>query len=100
MGIKWEKGKKEILGIWIGEAESSKFWMGVLNDIRSRGVKTILISCIDALKGFPEAIHNIFPEAKIQKCIIHQIRNTTKFIPYKEKKAFCKDLKNIGKFST
>lgn len=88
-------GIKEILGIWIGEAESSKFWMGVLNDIRSRGVKTILISCIDGLKGFPDAIHNIFPETKIQKCIIHQIRNTTKFIPHKEKKSFCKDLRNI-----
>jgi len=94
LGINGE-GIKEILGIWIGEAESSKFWMGVLNEIRSRGVKDILISCIDGLKGFPEAIHNIFPETKIQKCIIHQIRNTTKFIPHKEKKLFCKDLKTI-----
>ncbi len=88
-------GIKEIIGVWIGENEGSKFWMGVLNDLKHRGVKDILIACIDGLKGFPEAIRTIFPETEIQECIIHQIRNTTKFIPYKHKKSFCKDLKTI-----
>lgn len=94
MGISLE-GKKDVLGIWIGENESSKFWMGVLNEIRSRGVKDVLIACVDGLKGFSEAIKAIYPETEIQKCIVHQIRNTTKFIPHKHKKDFCKDLKCI-----
>lgn len=74
-------GRKEILGIWIGENEGAKFWMSVLNDIRERGVQKILISSIDGLSGFPEAIRAIFPKTEIQRCIVHQIRNTTKYIP-------------------
>lgn len=89
------EGKKEILGLWVGENESAKFWMGVLQELKHRGVEDILITCTDNLTGFSEAIKAIFPQTEIQKCIVHQIRNTTKFIPYKIKKTFCKDLKNI-----
>lgn len=94
LGINSE-GKKEILGLWIGEEEGAKFWLQVLDDIRKRGVKEILICSIDGLKGFPEAIKTIFPETQIQKCIVHQIRNTTKFVSYKDRKKFCDDLKKI-----
>ncbi len=94
LGINME-GMKEILGIWIGESEGAKFWLSVLNEIKHRGVEDILITCIDGLKGFPEAIKGVFPETQIQKCIIHQIRNTVKYISHKEKKRFCNDLKNI-----
>jgi len=94
LGINME-GMKEILGIWIGENEGAKFWLSILNEIKHRGVEDILITCIDGLKGFPEAIKGVFPETQIQKCIIHQIRNTVKYISHKEKKRFCNDLKNI-----
>lgn len=90
-----EEGKKELLGLWIGENEGAKFWLSVLNSIKNRGVEDVLICCIDGLTGFPDAIKAVFPKAEIQKCIIHQIRNTVKFIPHKEKKAFCKDLKAV-----
>jgi putative transposase len=95
-----EEGIKEILGIWIGENEGSKFWMQVLNEIKHRGVEDILIACIDGLKGFPEAIKAIYPDTEIQECIVHQIRNTTKYISYKYKKSFCADLKKIYTAST
>jgi len=94
LGINME-GMKEILGIWIGENEGAKFWLSILNEIKHRGVEDILITCIDGLKGFPEAIKGVFPETQIQKCIIHQIRNTVKYISHREKKRFCNDLKNI-----
>ena len=90
-----ENGYKEILGIWIGENESAKFWMGTLNEIRNRGVEDIFIACIDGLTGFKDAIQAVFPMTEIQRCIVHQIRNTTKFLPHKDKKKFCQDLKQI-----
>ena len=89
------EGKKEILGIWIGEAESAKFWMGVVADLRNRGVKDILIACVDGLKGFKEAIKSTFQQTEIQKCIVHQIRNCTKFVNYKDRKAFCADMREM-----
>lgn len=89
------EGKKEILGIWVGEAESSKFWMKVLADLKNRGVKDILIACVDGLKGFEQAIKSIFPNTEIQQCIVHQIRNSTKFVNYKDRKKFCTDMKEI-----
>lgn len=89
------EGKKDILGIWIGEAESSKFWMTVLADLKNRGVKDILIASVDGLKGFEEAIRATFPKTEIQKCIVHQIRNSTRFVNYKDRKAFCGDMKEI-----
>ena len=94
LGITCE-GEKEILGIWVGENEGSRFWMGLLNEIKNRGVNDILIACIDGLKGFPEAIKATFKDTEIQECIIHQIRNTTKYVSHKNKKSFCADLRKI-----
>jgi len=88
-------GEKEVLGIWIGANESSKFWLSVLNDLRNRGVRDVLIFCVDGLNGFKEAIGAVYPFAKIQRCIIHQIRASMKYIPYKDKKAFVADLKTV-----
>jgi len=88
-------GRKEILGIWLGEAESSKFWMMVLSEIKDRGVRDILIASVDGLKGFSDAIKGIFPNTEIQRCIIHHIRNCTKFVVHKDRKAFCADMKCI-----
>ena len=88
-------GEKEVLGIWIGANESSKFWLSVLNDLKNRGVQNVLIFCVDGLNGFKEAIGATFPFAKIQRCIIHQIRSSMKYIPYKDRKAFVADLKGV-----
>ena len=99
MGIDME-GYKDILGIWIGEAEGAKFWLGVCNDLKNRGVKDILIACMDGLKGLPDAIKAVFPEVNIQSCIIHQIRNSIKYVSYKNKKEVVRDLKLIYKAPT
>lgn len=88
-------GEKEVLGIWVGANESSKFWLSVLNDLRNRGVHNVLIFCVDGLNGFKEAIGAVYPFAKIQRCIIHQIRSSMKYIPYKDRKAFVADLKTV-----
>lgn len=88
-------GEKEVLGIWIGANESSKFWLSVLNDLKNRGVQDVLIFCVDGLNGFKEAIGATFPFAKIQRCIIHQIRSSMKYVPYKDRKAFVADLKQV-----
>ncbi len=88
-------GMKEILGIWIGESESAKFWLNVLNEIKNRGVKDILIASIDGLTGFEDAISSVFPDTEIQRCIVHQIRNSSKYVPYKDLKAFCGDMRKI-----
>jgi len=93
-GINLE-GLKEVLGIWIGEAESSKFWMSVMTDLQMRGVKDILIASVDGLKGFSQAINSIFPKTEIQQCVVHQIRTSTKFVSYKDRKKFCADMKPI-----
>lgn len=94
LGVNSE-GKKDILGIYIGANESAKFWLMVLNDLKSRGVKDILIASVDGLTGFSEAIHSVFPLTDIQRCIIHQIRYTLTYVSYKDKKDFSKDLKKI-----
>lgn len=99
MGIDMN-GYKDILGIWIGEAEGSKFWLGVCNDLSNRGVKDILIACIDRLKGLPDAIKAVFPNVCIQNCIIHQIRNSMRYVSYKHRKEFMKDLKLVYKADT
>jgi len=88
-------GRKDVLGLYISESESAKFWMSVLSDIKERGVEAILICPTDNLTGFNEAITSIFPFTKHQKCIVHQIRNSTKFVSYKDLKSFTKDLKTI-----
>lgn len=90
-------GEKEVLGIWIGANESSKFWLSVLNDLKNRGINDVLIFCVDGLNGFKEAIGATFPFAKIQRCIIHQIRSSTKYVSYKDRKAFIADLKTVYK---
>ncbi|MDD4550020.1 MAG: IS256 family transposase [Syntrophomonadaceae bacterium] len=88
-------GQKDVLGLWIGENESAKYWLNILNELNNRGVKDILIACIDGLTGFTEAINAAFPQTEVQKCIIHQIRNSTRYVGYKDRKAFTSDLKNI-----
>lgn len=94
LGINME-GYKEILGIWIGENESSKFWLSVLNELKSRGVKDVYLFCVDGLSGFREAIGAAYPKAGIQRCIIHQIRSSSKFVSYKDIKLFMADLKLV-----
>lgn len=95
MGVS-QYGQKEVLGIWVSDGgESAKFWMGVLNDIKNRGVEDIFIACVDGLKGFPEAIKAIFPLADVQICVAHQIRHTVMFLPHKDRKRFCEDLKAV-----
>jgi len=94
LGITME-GKKEIIGIWIGENETSKYWLTVLNDIKKRGVDDVLIFAIDGLNGFSEAIKAVYPKAEIQRCIVHQIRNSLKFVSWKDRKAVAKDLKSV-----
>lgn len=91
------EGKKEVLGVWIGENEGAKFWLKVCTELKNRGVNDILIACIDGLKGFPEAITSVFPDTRIQLCIIHQIRNSLKYVNYAEQKEFMKDLRQVYK---
>ena len=88
-------GKKEVLGLWLGKNESAAFWMSVLTDIRARGTEDILITATDNLNGFTDTIKNVFPESKTQICVVHQIRNTCKYVVWKDKKAFTADMKHI-----
>jgi len=99
LGITLE-GNKDILGIWIGEHESSKFWLSVLNDLKSRGVLDVYLFCVDGLKGFQEAIYAAYPKAQIQRCIIHQIRYSTRYVGYKDIKQLMADLKLVYKAVT
>ena len=99
IGIKLD-GRKEVLGMWIGGNESAKYWLGVLNEIKNRGVEDIMIISVDGLTGFADAISAVFPNTEIQRCIVHQIRYTTKFVSYKDRKAFVADLKNVYQAAT
>lgn len=94
------QGKKDVLGLWIGETEGAKFWMGIASELKNRGVDDILIACIDGLKGLPEAINAVYPQTHIQLCIVHMIRNSTRFVSYKERKNICADLKLIYSATT
>lgn len=94
------EGMKEVFGIWLGATESSKFWLGVLNGLKSRGVKDILIATSDGLTGFSEAINTAFPETDVQRCIVHQIRNSMKYVSWKDLKEFTADLKGVYKAVT
>lgn len=94
LGINMD-GCKDILGIWIGEHESAKFWLNVLNDLKNRGVQSVYVFCVDGLTGFREAISSVYPKAQIQRCIIHQIRSSTKFVSYKDIKRLMSDLKTV-----
>ena len=93
-------GSREVLGMWIGGNESAKYWLGILNEIKNRGVEDIMIVSVDGLTGFGDAIHAVFPQAEVQRCIVHQIRYSTKFISYKDIKVFMKDLKAVYKADT
>jgi putative transposase len=94
------KGKKEVLGLYLGQNESATFWLQVLTDVSQRGVEDILIASIDNLRGFADAIENIFPKTEVQLCVIHQIRNSIKYIPWKNSREFLKDLKQVYKASS
>lgn len=94
IGLK-KDGLKEVLGLWIAENESAAFWMSVLTDLKARGVEDILIACTDNLTGFTQAIKGVFPQTVTQLCIVHQIRNSCKFVVWKDRKEFCADLKDI-----
>ena len=93
-------GNKDVLGMWIGEHESAKFWLSVLNELKNRGVQDILITCVDNLTGFSQAISACYPQTEIQKCIIHQIRSSTRYVSYKDLKKVTADLKPIYKAVT
>ena len=99
LGINTE-GHKELLGMWVSENEGAKFWLSVLTDLQNRGVQHMLIACVDGLKGFPDAINATYPNAKIQLCIVHMVRNSLKFVPWKDYKAVTADLKRIYQSST
>ena len=88
-------GKKDVLGMYVGENESAKFWLSIMNSLKNRGVEEILIACVDGLTGFPQAIDAVYPQAEIQQCIIHQIRNSTKYVSYKDLKKLMADLKLV-----
>lgn len=90
-------GMKDVIGMWIGENEGAKFWFKVCTELKNRGVKDILIACVDGLKGFPDAIKSVFPDTAVQLCIIHQIRNSFKYISWKDQKEFISDLKGVYK---
>ena len=94
VGLK-QNGLKEVLGMWVGKSESSSFWMGVLTDLKARGVQDILITCTDNLNGFTDTIRTVFPQSSTQICVVHQIRNSCKYVVYKDKKEFTADMKNI-----
>ncbi|MCR4431719.1 MAG: IS256 family transposase [Tepidanaerobacteraceae bacterium] len=94
IGIQMD-GIRDVLGMWVGENESAKFWLSVMNSLKNRGVQDILIASVDGLTGFTEAISTVFPKTEIQRCIIHQIRNSTKFVSYKDLKALMADLKKV-----
>ena len=94
------EGKKELLGLYLSDQEGAHHWLSVLTDLQNRGVQDILIACIDGLKGFPEAIESIYPNTEIQHCVIHQIRNSIKYVASKNQKAFMADLKCVYKAAT
>ena len=94
LGINTE-GRKELLGLWIAKNEGAKFWLSVMNELKNRGVNDIFIACCDGLKGFPEAIETVFPKTKVQLCIVHQVRNSLKYVSYKQRKEIATDLKTI-----
>lgn len=94
------EGDKELLGMWLAETEGAKFWLSVMNELKNRGLKDMFVACVDGLTGFPEAIEASFPHALTQLCIVHMVRNSLKFVPWKERKQVAKDLKTIYQAAT
>ena len=99
LGVNLE-GHKELLGLWLAENEDAKFWLNVLTELQNRGVQDILIACVDGLKGFPDAINTVFPETQIQLCSVHMVRNSIKFVTWKDYKAVTSGFKEIYKSAT
>jgi len=99
LGVNME-GHKELLGLWVSENEGAKFWLNVLTELQNRGVQDILIACVDGLKGFPDAINTVYPQAQIQLCIVHMVRNSLKYVVWKDYKAITADLKSIYQSAT
>lgn len=99
LGVNLE-GHKELLGMWISENEGAKFWLSILTELKNRGVEQILIACVDGLSGFPEAIEVFYPQARVQLCIIHQVRNSLKYVSWKDYKAVTADLKQVYRSAT
>jgi transposase-like protein len=93
-------GHKELLGLYISESEGARFWLGVLSDLQSRGVQDILVASVDGLKGFPEAIESIYPHTRVQLCLVHQMRNSLRFVPDRDRKGVARDLKKVYKGSS
>jgi len=94
------EGRKELLGLWISQNEGAKFWLGIMTELQNRGVQDILIAAVDGLVGFPEAIGAVFPETEVQLCIVHMVRNSTKFVSWKDRKELCADLRTIYSSAT
>jgi len=94
------EGKKDLLGLWVSETEGANFWLNVLTELKNRGIEDIFIACIDGLNGFPDAINTVFPKTEIQLCVIHQIRNTLKYVASKDQKQFMTELKEVYKAPT
>ena len=94
------EGDKELLGMWLAETEGAKFWLSVMNELKNRGLKDMFIACVDGLSGFPEAIEASFPHTLTQLCIVHMVRNSLKFVPWKERKQVASDLKTIYQAAT
>lgn len=94
LGVTME-GLKELLGIWIAQTEGAKFWLNIITELKNRGVQDIFIACVDGLKGFPEAIETVFPDTQVQVCIVHMVRNSLKYVPWKDRKKVANDLKKI-----
>jgi len=99
LGVNLE-GHKELLGLWLADTEGAKFWLSVLTELRNRGVEDILIACVDGLKGFPEAIASEYPQTQVQLCIVHMVRNSLRFVPWKDYKAVTAELKTIYQANT
>ncbi len=99
LGVTME-GQKELLGLWLSENEGAKFWLSVLTELQNRGVNDILIACVDGLKGFPDAIRSAYPNTQVQLCIVHMVRNSVRYVPWKDYKAVTADLKRIYQSTT
>ena len=93
-------GEKELLGLWISQTEGAKFWLGILTELKNRGLQDVFIACVDGLSGFPEAIETVYPQTQVQPCIVHMVRNSLKYVSWKQRKAVATDLKAIYKAAT
>jgi putative transposase len=94
------EGRKDVPGLWTSANEGAKFWLGVLTELKNRGVRDVLIACVDGLKGFPQAIESVFPEAQVQTCIVHMVRASLNYVSWKERKEVAADLKAICRAAT